>query len=437
MTTMFLTEKKSVAEDIAKIMGVKKTTSTHIEAIDGTILAWARGHLYELVEPEVYEKSWGGYWNWGQLPMVPPSFKYKVVHGEGDRIKAINALLKTATRVVLATDAGREGELIGRLILEHSKYKGPIDRFWGKEMTPTGIKKALASLLPGASKEPLLEAAKARQHSDWLYGLTGTRTVSLAARVSKEYYPLGRVQTPTLALIVRRDKTISDFVASAYYELEADMTTKSGKSFKMAHAPAESARITDKAVAEALLKKAQMAQGPLKVEKEPGKENPPLVFSLPGLQKEANRIFGFSAAKTLEIAQVLYNERKVTSYPRTDCQHLAVTQKENVGNVLNAVRKCFPDRVAELERQGVRLRDTLFDDSKLSDHDGIIPTYIQASLSGDEAQLYELICLRYLQALGQDMTYNQTKVSFDANGVEFKASDRVTSSEGWKKLAHI
>ncbi|KWT86112.1 MULTISPECIES: DNA topoisomerase [unclassified Variovorax] len=434
MPTVILTEKSSVANDIAAIMGVKSKSRFHIEAKDGTLITWARGHLLELVDPEVYSKDWGGYWKWAQLPMIPENWKYSVVRGSGDQVKAIAALLKTATKVVLATDAGREGELIGRLILDHCKYRGPLERFWASEMTPAGIKKALGTLLPGSSKDPLYEAAKARQHADWMYGITGTRAVSLAANVRGDYFPLGRVQTPTLALIVHRDKAIADFKSSSYYELEASLTTASGKAFKMWHAPAEDKRITEKADAEKMMRQAEGATAPLRVTREPGSERPPLPYSLPTLQRDANRVLGFSAARTLELAQKLY-EKKVTSYPRTDCEYLAENQKAQVKEVLDCVRLTAPSKVDELLRQGIVMRSTTFDDSKLSDHHGIIPTYMLVDLAPDEQQLYNLISLRYLQALGQDMRYDQTKVSMNANGVEFKAADRVISSPGWQALA--
>jgi len=434
MYDLYLFEKSSVAADVAAILGIKSKSQFHIETKTGAFLAWARGHLYELADPEDYNKAWGGYWNWGQLPMITDAWKYKVIRGQGDRIKAIGALLKGAGRVILATDAGREGELIGRLILEQARYKGPIERFWASEMTPAGLKKALGALRPGKDFENLLEAAKARQHADNLYGINGTRAATLAARLVRDFVSLGRVQTPTLAMVVRRDLAIAAFKSYKYYELEATVTTASGKTFKMWHAPSEEHRIIDKAVATRLLAQAQNASAPLKVEKEPGSERPPLPYSLPKLQKDANRILGFSANKTLELAQKLY-EKKTTSYPRSDCEYLAVNQKAEVGGVLEAVAKAFPGRVAELQRQGLVLRSSVFDDQKLSDHHAIIPTYLSVALEPDEKQLYELISLRYLQTLGQDMRHNQTKVVLNANGVEFKANDRVVVSPGWQAIA--
>lgn len=434
MYDLYLFEKNSVAADVAAILGVKSKSQFHIETKTGAILTWARGHLYELADPEDYNKAWGGYWNWGQLPMITEAWKYKVIRGQGDRIKAIGALLKGAGRVILATDAGREGELIGRLILEQARYKGPIERFWASEMTPAGLKKALGALRPGKDFENLLEAAKARQHADNLYGINGTRAATLAARLVRDFVSLGRVQTPTLAMVVRRDLAIAAFKSSKYYELEATVTTASGKTFKMWHAPNEESRIIDKAVALRLLAQAQNASAPLKVEKEPGSERPPLPYSLPKLQKDANRILGFSADTTLKLAQRLY-EKKTTSYPRSDCEYLAVNQKAEVGGVLEAVAKAFPGRVAELQRQGLVLRSSVFDDSRLSDHHAIIPTYLSVALEPDEKQLYELISLRYLQTLGQDMRHNQTKVVLNANGVEFKANDRVIVSPGWQAIA--
>ncbi len=433
MTTVYLAEKPSQARDIAAVLGIKRRDDGYIELANGDVMTWAIGHLIELAEPEEYNPSWGGRWSWPQLPMIPSAWKLQVVKKTSKQFTVIKNALKKATRVVICTDAGREGELIAREILEHVGFRGTIERFWTSALTPADIKAALAKLKPGAETVGYFEAARARQTSDWMHGLSGTRGASLAADVRGDYFPLGRVQTPTLAMVVRRDLEIKNFGAKTYYELEAVATTKSGKTFKMTHSPDEANRITDRAKAEALAKKANKHTGPLKVEKTPGSEAPPLPFSLPQLQKEANRVLGLSAKATLKLAQQLY-EAKAITYPRTDCQFLANSQVAEVRGVLAAVAKRFGAQVGRLEALGIVTRSSTFNDSKLTDHHAIIPTAESVFLEGEALDLYRLICQRYLQTLGPDCKFVSTRVTMDANGVPFKATGKVVTSPGWQEL---
>lgn len=433
MRTLFLAEKPSQARDIAAVIGVKRSCDGYIELITGDAITYAVGHLLELAEPQEYQESWGGRWSWGQLPMIPPQWKYQVNKKTSKQFAVIKAQLKLADRVVIATDAGREGELIAREILEYCKFKGKIDRFWTSSLVASDIRRALDNLKKGSDTYPLYEAALARSHSDWLLGLSGTRAASLAANVRGDYFPTGRVKTPTLAMVVRRDLAIASFDSKTYYELEAQVQTAKGATFKMVHAPAAENRITAKVDAELVRDKALAFQGPLKVEKTKESESPPLPFSLPSLQKDANRIFGFSASNTLKLAQMLY-EKKVATYPRTDCQYLADSQVAEVGGVLAAIAKMFPEKVAALKAAGVNPRKTTFSDAKLvgADHHAIIPTSLSMFLEGAELQLYSLICVRYLQTLSQDCKSNNTRVTMDANGVLFKATGKTITDPGWR-----
>lgn len=432
MTTLYLCEKPSAAGDIAKILGIKRRHNGYYELNNGDLVTNAVGHLLELEAPEKYNPDWKR-WSWATLPMVREVWRYEVVARTKDQFKVIKDLLKTAKRVVIATDAGREGELIGRLILEQCKFRGTVDRFWTSALTPAAIKAGLDNLRPGSATEPLYQAARARQRSDNIYGFTASRAATLAARVARESFPMGRVQTPVLAMVAMRDETIRNFKSGQYFELEAEVRTRSGKTLKMRHAPDVANRITSKTQAQALLDQALHAQGPLKVTNTDGTEGAPLPFSLPALQKEANRLLGFSAKNTLALAQALY-EKKVTSYPRTDSRHLSQTQIPEVPGVLVTVGKHFPDAVKHLQGLGVIVRNSTFDDSKLSDHHGIVPTDLFAQLEGAELQLYTLICQQYLRALAPDLQFAATRVEMDANGVPFKATGRTTKVEGWKSL---
>jgi DNA topoisomerase III len=433
MTTLYLAEKPSQAMDIAKELGIKSRSDGYLILANDDRISWAVGHLLELAEPKEYNESWGGYWKWDQLPMIPEVWKYVVNTRTSKQFTVIKNLLKTTKRVVIATDAGREGELIAREILEHCKFKGTVERFWTSSLVAKDIRHALANLRKDSETYPLFEAARARSRSDFMLGLTGTRAVSLAANVRGDYFPVGRVKTPTLALVVKRDFEIANFVSKAYFELEARVTTQAGASFKMMHSPSEEHRVYERSAAEALKAKALGYVGPLVVKKTNDAEQPPLPYSLPMLQKDANRIYGFTARNTLKLAQELY-EQKAATYPRTDCQYLAESQMDEVPGVLECLSKTFPAAVSVLTTQGVVLRKSTFNDAKLVDHHAIIPTSLKVELSGAALQLYTLICQQYLRALAPEHKFLSTKVSLDANGVPFRASGRTITSPGWKAI---
>lgn len=448
---VYLAEKPSQANDIANVLGIRSRGQGFIEVTGGDKVTFARGHFYELQEPGEHNPAWGTHWAWSQLPMIPEEFKLKAVDGVGAQLKVIKALLKEADTCVIATDAGREGELIAREILEQSRFKGKILRFWTSTLTPTDIAHALKNLRDGASTYPLFEAARARRNSDFVHGNTLTRAATLAAMHRGDYYPVGRVQTPTLALVVRRSEAIKAFLVNGYYELEARVKTQSGKELVMHHAPEGADRITSKELAEQLVSRAQGGVGPLKVENASSKESPPLPYSLPQLQKEANAAFRFGAKQTLKIAQSLY-EKKVISYPRTDCQHLGDSQKADIAPILAALAKRyasaasgeaqlqdplvheFAPALEKLRAMGVTLRDSVFNSARLTDHHGCIPTTITLPLEGDELKLYAFIVQRFLRCVAPDMLFDQTRVTMDANGVPFKATGRVITSPGFTSI---
>ena len=434
MKTVYLAEKPSQARDIAKVLGIAPVRrDNYIELTNGDAVVAARGHFYELVEPKEYNPKWGEYWSWDQLPMIPNEFKYQAVHGVGEQLKTIKALFKTADRVVICTDAGREGELIARLIIKQLNFKGKLERFWTSSMVESDVKAALAKLLPGSAKEPLYQAALARQHSDWVMGLSLTRAATLAAGLRGNTFSCGRVQTPTLALVVQRTLAIKNFKEEAFYELEATVTTKKGATFKMKHEPGKETPITTEAEAKRRLNLAKDYTGPIKVEKGPGKESPSLPFDITSLGKAADAAIGIGSKPLLKVIQSLY-EKKALTYPRTDCPYLARSQKAEVEATLQAIARSQPDAVRKLRDVGIELRDSTFDDSKLTDHHGIIPTTQYVALEGVEAQVYALVAQRYLEAIASDMRFNQTKLSVNANGIPFKASGRAITHEGWSAI---
>lgn len=432
MTKVFLAEKPSQATDIAKIIGIKRRCEGYIELVTGDVMTNVRGHALEIADPKEHNPAWGERWNWGQLPMVPAEWKMNVVKGFAGQLKIIKDLLKIHGQVVICTDAGREGELIGREVLTYCKFKGKVERLWVSSLVEADVKKALANLKPGSATEPLYEAALARSHMDNIWGLSLTRAATLAANTG-ELFTVGRVQTPVLNMVVMQDLKVEAFDAKDYYELEAQVQSAGGHTFTMTHAPEESKRIRDKEVAKNLMQRASKARGPLSVVCTPGKESPAAPFNLPLLQKEANKAFGFSAKETLDLAQALY-DKKATTYPRTDCAFLAESQKGEVAETLEALEKVFPKAVATLKSMGLDLRSSVFNDAKLSDHHAIVPTRQYVPLAGKELQLFTLIVQRYLRVLSKDLKFDGTKVTMDANGVAFSATGRIINFEGWRAI---
>ena len=429
--TLIIAEKPSQAQEYARVLGAASRGDGFITLKDGGRVTWAVGHLLEYLSPDELNEAWKGYWSWNQVPMIPDTIKQKPVKRTAAQFKIIKELLKSTTNVVVATDAGREGEMIAREILDYCKYKGRIQRLWPQSMMESDLRYAFANLIPGEAKEPLYQAAKARGTSDWLVGYNCSRGATLAAKVRGDYFPVGRVQTPVLYMVCKRERDILNFTAKTYYELEAEVRAPSGAMFKMKHAPRDDARIYDKAVATTLLNKAKGFVGPIRVQKTSEKESPPLPFSLPTLQKESDRLFGLSATDTLAHAQLLY-EAKLITYPRSDYTHLASKTKEKVPSILEGLAGYVPAAISQLRASGVTMRNSTFDDSKVGDHDGIIPTGLQPSaFSGKTLDVYRLIVQRFIQTLAPDMLYDQTRLSCDANTVPFTATGRAITSPGF------
>lgn len=438
--TVILTEKPSVAGDIAKAISKSPTkTSSYFETESGVYLPWAVGHLLEQAMPEQYNPEWKR-WSWDTLPILINDWKMQVRDKAAPQLAAIGRLLKNTPLVVIATDAGREGELIAREILEWHRYSGPLKRLWLQAMTQKDILKGFANLKEGSATEGLHQAALARQRADFLYGINGTRATTLGIKHFKQMYPLGRVQTPTLYLVVKRAQDIRGFQSKEYFELQAEVRTASGHTLKLMHAPREENRIFDRAAAQALADRAAGAQSPLSVVNTSEKEAPPFPHTLATLQQEANKVLGWSAQKTLDVAQVLYEKYKAISYPRTGCQYLSAAQKEEVPRTLEDVSQVMPEAVGILSRMGVDLRDKVFNDAKLEDHHALVPkdpsTLLKAGLdsNSEEMNLYRLVSLRYLRAMAPDMLFDKTAVKMNANGVEFSTTGKVITSPGWRAL---
>lgn len=428
---LFITEKPSVALDIGKIIGVEKRMDGYLITRSGDMITWVIGHMLEQPMPNEYSERWAARWSWDTLPIVPDTWFLKPVDSKKKQLSVIKKLLKESQAVVIATDAGREGELIARELLEYFKFNGKIERLWLSVMTDGDIRKALNNLLPGESKLGLYHAALSRQRADYVYGNSLSRGVSLAWNRTT---PIGRVKTPTLAMVVRRDLEIENFKPREYYELEANVRTKNNHELTLKHAPKdEKDRIFDRVEAERRLHLAEGAQGPLVVKRKSGADTPPIPYTLAKLQKDASSKLGLSAADTLKVAQSLY-EKKVLSYPRTDCPYLSTAFQSDIPEVLKAVSNVLPGNVDSLNAMGHVFRRKVFDDSKITDHPGLTPTTYYTPLSGIEERLYKLVAVRFMQSIAPDRLYDGTRIDMDANGIPFSTTGKVITSPGWASI---
>lgn len=431
--TVYVCEKPSQAEDVAKALGVVRKERGHYAVKGDTVVTWAIGNLFELAMPDVLDPKWRR-WSWETLPILPTKWQDLPVAGTKTQLEHIRSLLKDAKTAVIATDAGREGELIGRKILEYAKFKGLILRLWTSSLTQTDLAVALKKLQPESATRPLYHAALARQRADYLYGLTLTRAGTLGHGIPREVFPSGRVQTPTLGLIVERYADFMAFKSKAYFELEVPVCTEAGCELVLAFAPGEDDRVFSKEDIRRMAALLKNGEGSVKVTLASRQDQAPLPYSLPALQQAANKSHKLSAKDTLAAAQALYDAKYLT-YPRTDCRHLAASQKGEVPAVLRAVETVDVPRVAKLATLGTVLRPELFDDAKLTDHHAIIPTR-EAPRFGSvvHEQVYRLVAAQYLRALAPAHKYDVANASLLVEGVPLRAEHKRVTQEGWRAL---
>ena len=425
MITCIIAEKPSVARDIARIVGANGKQDGYLEG-NGYLVTWAIGHLITLAMPEAY--GFAAY-KAEDLPIRPNPFQLIVRQVRKDKeytsdpaalkqLKAIRGCFDSADRIIVATDAGREGELIFRYIYSYLNCRKPFDRLWISSLTDRAIREGLSNLKAGSHYDNLYHSAKARSEADWLVGINASRALSIAR---KGGYSLGRVQTPTLAMVCRRYIENRDFSSAPYWKLSA-FTEKEGMSLKAVGCE----DYEDKASAQTALA-ALRSQSRLKVEsvaKQVGHTVPPLLYDLTALQKEANRRHGFSADKTLSIAQSLY-EKKITTYPRTGSRYISEDVFEEVPVLLRKIDKALSN---PLNRHSV-------DNAKVTDHHAIIPTgETPSGLSVDEATIYQMIVTRFLEAFSPDSEEERMQVKFTdgTNTFTWKACRQI--SLGWKDV---
>lgn len=425
---LYLCEKPSQAADVAKALGQARKTPTHWETAGGRV-TWAFGHLLESADPETYDPAWK-VWNFGTLPMIPEAFSYLPRRGVGERIREIGRLLKDSSGVVIATDAGREGEVIARELLEHLRWRGPVERLWMSATDPESVRKALADIRPGRSTEPLFAAGRARAEADWIVGLNMTRAMTLLAG-GRSVTSVGRVQTPTLALVVRRDRERASFKPVKYFDVAAASAT----GLTLVHAPEEAKRITDRSAADSIVAGLVGKDAPLTVKTEPKAKAPPLPFDLSSLQSECDRRFGWTAKHTLAVAQALYEEHKATTYPRTECRYLPEEQLGDVPALFANATALTP--FAHLAGQRPAPRKSIYNTSKVEEHHGIIPTNTTVNLAAlpeDARQCYILIVGQFLAGLLPDYQYLATEVAAEIDGRRFVARGVQPTAMGWREV---
>lgn len=433
MKSLVLAEKPSVARDIARVLGCHKNISGAIEGND-YVVTWALGHLVTLADPEEYDKQYKT-WDLSYLPMVPEKWELVVIKQTSKQYQHVKAQLfrKDIGEIIIATDAGREGELVARWILDKSGCRKPIKRLWISSVTDKAIREGFAHLKDGRMYNDLYFAAKSRAEADWLVGINATRALTCKYNAQLS---CGRVQTPTLAIIAQREQEIRSFQPEEYYGL----TCLAGNvAWTWQHSKTGSLRSFHKEILTNL--KSEISAGNLtvtEVQKTAKKTFSPGLYDLTELQRDANQRFGFSAKQTLNIMQRLYEHHKVLTYPRTDSRYIGTdivpTIKERLKACnLGPYKKWIPD----LLRVPLKTSKSFVDDKKVSDHHAIIPTeeFVQLDrMSNEERKIYDLVVRRFISVLSPAFEYEQTTLKATAASETFIAKGKVVLAPGWKAV---
>ena len=421
-----ITEKPSVAKDIASILGATLRRDGYYEGGDYKV-TWTYGHLCTLKEPADYTDLWKR-WSLGSLPMIPQKFGIKLIEQDSiiKQFKVIESLIAEASQVINCGDAGQEGELIQRWVMQKAKCNCPVNRLWISSLTDESIKEGFQSLKPQSQFDNLYHAGLSRAIGDWVLGMNATRLYSLKYSAPGKVLSIGRVQTPTLALIVQRHHEIANFVPENFWELK---TTYRDVVFN-----ATSGRFKSEEEANEALKTMKDSIFEVKdVSQKKGKESPLRLFDLTSLQVECNKRWGWTADDTLKLIQSLY-EKKVTTYPRVDTTYLSDDIYQKVPDILKRMTP-YAALTASILSKKLPKSKKVFDNSKVTDHHAIIPTgQAPTSLIGDERKLYHLIALRFISAFYPDCEFMTTTVIGDAGGVGFKATGKVIVEPGWRTI---
>lgn len=431
MKALVIAEKPSVARDIARVLKCGKNINGAIEG-ECYVVTWGLGHLVELADPESYDARYKE-WRMEDLPMIPDPFKLEVIKQTGKQYQAVKSQLhrKDISQVIIATDAGREGELVARLILKKAGSRLPIKRLWISSVTDKAIKEGFASLKDGKEYESLRDAALCRAEADWLVGINSTRALTCKYNAQLS---CGRVQTPTLAMIAAREERIRAFVPKPYYGMKARVQ---GISLTWQDKAASSSSSFDRARIEGLLSslKNEPAQAE-QIKRTPKKKQPPLLYDLTELQRDANKQYNYTAKETLNIMQRLYENHKVLTYPRTDSRYLS---QDIVPTIKERLKACsvgpYRKIAGALINRPLPQKMAFVDNSKVSDHHAIIPTeqFVQLDhMTVDERRIYDLVVRRFLAVLYPPCEYEQTEVTVRIGSERFTARANVVTQTGWK-----
>jgi len=431
MHTLVVAEKPSVARDIARVLGARDRGENCLLG-GGYVVTWALGHLVTLKEPEELDEKYKR-WRAQDLPILPERMETKVIKKTRSQFLCVKKLMndKETRDIVCATDSGREGELIFRYIYEQAGCKKPVSRLWISSMTDEAIRAGFESMKPASAYDALYRSARCRADADWLIGMNATRAYTLRYGV---LLSIGRVQTPTLSMLVKRRREIDAFVPKTYYTVRADFGD-----YKGVYIDAKGEKRVESAeAAQAIAARVKGQPGQVvRADREKKTERPPLLYDLTTLQREANAQLGFTAKKTLATAQKLYEQHKLLTYPRTDSRYLS---RDMLGKVQKTLGS-YDGELAPLGEaalaHGVRLTPRVFDDAKLTDHHAIIPTGKRAaglSLTPDERKLYEMVARRLAAVFYPDHLYDALKVVTRVGEDSFLSTGKSVTQEGWKEV---
>ncbi len=455
---LFIAEKPSVAKAIAEELGVVRRDASSITCKDDNVVTWCFGHLLEQAEPDDYlpdniprTKKGKKIWRIQDLPIFPSEW---IVAPRDDagvqrQLNAIGAFIKRADTLVNAGDPDREGQLLVDEVIEHFNARQSVERFWVSAVDPASIRKGLKALKKNADYAGMRDAARGRSRADWLLGMNLSRAYTLFNQPQfgkGELIAVGRVQTPTLTMVARRDYAVRNFKPQPYLTISAQLSADD-QSFTAKWKPAEGQKGMDEDgkllinldIGKALIEKLSQEKtaAVLKAETKRKKALQPKAYSLADIQIEANRLFGYTAEDTLNICQSLYEEHKITSYPRTDCSFLPESQHADAPGVLAAIARTFPATAAAVAKADSKIKSPTFNDKKITAHHGIVPVANSVPwdrLNDKEKNLYRLIAKRYIAQFYPVHEYDATEIQFNIGGENFTAKGNVVVKKGWKAL---
>ena len=430
---LVLAEKPSVGRDIARVLGCEPKGQSYMENSE-YIVTWALGHLVTLASPERYNKAYTT-WTLESLPMIPKPFKLEVIKNTSKQYQVVRQLMERSDvdEIIIGTDAGREGELVARWIIDYAGCKKPLKRLWISSVTDKAIKDGFNHLVKGSKYDNLYHAARARSQADWILGLNGTRALTVKHNASLS---MGRVQTPTVGLVNQRELEIRQFVAQDYYEIEGEID---GIKVKAYQAKTGGTRWLEKSIADQVYQSIQNSEAQIMSVSIKEKETLKIGFyDLTELQRDANRQFGYSAKETLSTIQTLYERHKVLSYPRTDSKYIT---DDVVPTLIDRLRACRTGNnkvfVGQIIKAGIKGKASFVNNAKVGDHHGLIPTEVSPSyhqLSPKELKIYNLVVQRFLAVLMPPYRYEEVSLEAKMNQVLFRGKARKTIDLGWQSI---